>query len=131
MSCKFWLALLDRAGDFYWHDALVRSIQVDRSNPGDNDSILFEIEWPDESQTVSFVFYKVYWANMNLNFGIKAEETILCVEVLEDNNEDLANFYSKWKGLMDDIKLYTYRIELNSTGGIIKIIATGFKIIKK
>ena len=68
---------------------------------------------------------------MNLNFGIKAEETILCAEVLEDNNEDLANFYSKWKGLMDDIKLYTYRIELNSTGGIIKIIATGFKIIKK
>ena len=49
----------------------------------------------------------------------------------DDKNIDLIDFYSKWNGSMDSVNLNLYMIRLNSTGGIIKIIAKGFKIIEK
>jgi hypothetical protein len=73
-----------------------------------------------------FVFEEVYWASFNLNFGIVCDETILNAVLLDSNDEDLNQFYLKWKGRMDDVKLNSYMIKLNSTGGWIKIIANGF-----
>ena len=117
--------------DYNWHDAVIKNIKIDRGNPGINDIIVFDIEWPDEEGKVTFVFEEVYWAEMKLNFGIVADETILNSIELDNDNQDLYNFYSKWNGAMNELKLKTYKIELNSTGGEIKIIAKTFSIDKK
>ncbi len=113
--------------EYYWHDAIIKNIQIDRNNPGEKDTILFEIEWPQNNGKSFFIFEDVYWASFKLNFGIVAHETILRAQLLDSQDGDLLNFYSKWKGAMDDIKLYAYKIELNSTGGYMKIIGKGFR----
>src|ERR1700710_2952877 len=99
--------------DFYWHDAKIKNIQIDRSNPGVEDTIIFDIDWPDGKGKSTILFEEVYWAQMKLNFGIVADETILNSIELDSDNQDLINFYSKWKGAMDEVKLNTYKIELN------------------
>lgn len=116
--------------DFCWHDAVIRNMQIDRTNPGIKDTIAFEIEWPDGKGNAIIIFENVYWAEMNLNFGIVAEETIFDSTELENDNQELANLYSKWNGAINDVKLKTYKIELNSTGGEIKIIAKTYRIDK-
>ncbi len=115
--------------DYPWHDAVIKNIKIDRGNPGINDIIMFDIEWPDEKGRVTFIFEGVYLAEMKLNFGIVADETILSSIELDSNNHDLG-LYSKWKEVLNDIKLKTYKVELNSTGGEIIIIAKKFRIDK-
>ena len=116
--------------DFNWHDAVIKKITVDRNKPGIIDIVNFEIEWP-EGGRVELIFEEAYWAKMTLNFGIVADETILNAFIGDETDQDIINFYSKWKGLMDNIDLNSYLINLNSTGGIIKIIANRFKVIEK
>lgn len=116
--------------DFYWHDSVLLNISIDRRNPGICDTINLEIEIYEKGN-LQFIFEEVYWANLNLNFGIVAKENIFnasSTDKLEDS--DLSAFYSKWDGLLDEMKLSIYRINLNSTGGEIKIIAKGFKVEK-
>lgn len=117
--------------DFYWHDAVIKNIQIDRKSPGVNDAIIFDIEWPEEKGKANFIFEEVYWASMNLNFGIVANETILSAYELEENDQDLRSLYSKWKGVLNDVKLKGYKLSLNSTGTEIKIIAKRFREDKK
>jgi hypothetical protein len=117
--------------EFNWHDATIKNIQINRANPGNDDTILFEIEWSENNEKLALVFKEVYWASMNLNFGIVADESILDAIQLDGQNEDLVTFYSKWKGTLNDQKLCIYKIDLNSTGGCIKIIARGFSINKR
>ena len=114
--------------DFHWHDAIIKNIIMNRNNPGRKDEIEIEIIWPDNEESVNFVFEDVYWAMMNLNFGIVATENIAQAFLLKNDDEDLIAFYSKWNGLMDDVKLNVYEILLNSTGGRIKIIAKKFRV---
>jgi len=116
--------------DFKWHDSVIKNITIDRNKPGINDIINFEIDLIDGGK-IELIFEGIYWVNMNLNFGIVADETILNAWIGDDTDTDLIDFYSKWRGLMDNLKLDTFIIELNSTGGIIKIIAKAFKIIEK
>jgi hypothetical protein len=116
--------------DFHWHDSIIKSIYIDRSNPGKRDEIQLEIEWIDKSISL-LIFRNVYWSLLDLNFGIIAEENILNAKILGNDDNDLANFYSSWNGLMDNINLSVFLIELNSTGSIIKIIAEDYKLINK
>jgi hypothetical protein len=116
--------------DFNWHDSIIKNITIDRNKPGIIDIINFEIEWADGGKA-ELVFEDTYWANLTLNFGIVADETILSACMGDDKDPDLIDFYSRWKGLMDNINLNSYLIRLNSTGGIIKIIAKGFIITDK
>lgn len=111
-----------------WHDSIIKNISIDRNDPGNNDLIKLEIEWPDHKNG-ELVFKDVYWANLSLNFGVVADESILDAFLLERTDEDLINLYSKWKGAIDDIELNVYLISLNSTGGEIKIISRGFDIL--
>jgi hypothetical protein len=121
---------MDFEKDFYWHDSIIKNITINRDYPGIKDEIELEIVWADNEERVNFIFEDVYWAKMDLNFGIVVDENILQGYLLPSSDEDLVNFYSKWNGLMDDIKLNVYKIELNSTGGRIKIIAKGFRVDK-
>ncbi len=121
---------MDFEKDFYWHDSVIKNITINRDNPGIKDEIALEIVWDDNDERANFVFEDVYWARMDLNFGIVVDENIFQGYLLPNDDEDLINFYSKWKGHMDDIKLNVYEILLNSTGGRIKIIAKGFRVDK-
>lgn len=116
--------------DYYWHDAIIKNITINRNNPGVKDEILLEIVWPNNAERVNFIFENVYWAKLDLNFGIVADENIDQGRLLFGNDNDLSKFYSLWNGLMDDIKLNVYEIALSSTGGRIKIIAKGFRVCK-
>lgn len=115
--------------DFYWHDAVIKSIIIDRENPGKKDEIQFNILFPNKHKVVYFVFEKVYYASFNLNFGIIADETILQASILE-NDTELTTLYVKWKEHLDNIKFNVYEILLSTTGGKIKIIAGNFRVKK-
>ena len=113
--------------DFFCHDAIIKNIIIDRNTPGINDNISFSLELPEKEDKINFIFEDVYWSAMELNFGISADETVFSAFCSADNN-DLNKFYSKWKGLMNDVKLYFFEINLNSSGGNIKIIAKKFTV---
>lgn len=116
--------------DFYWHDSVIKNITINRDNPGEKDEIEIEIVWDNNDERVNFVFEDVYWARINLNFGIVANENILQGYLLPNDDEDLMNLYSSWEGFGSDVKLNIYEIELSSTGGRIKIIAKSFRVDK-
>ncbi len=115
--------------DYSWHDSVIKSISINRNNPGVIDEISFEIEWYDGDKGV-LIFEDAYWASLTLNFGIVADENILHAKVLSDSDPDLVSLYNRWKGLINDIKLTTFLIELNSSGGMIKIIAKRYNVKK-
>lgn len=113
--------------DFYWHDAIITEVTIDRNNPGKNDIILFEIEFPDIGKC-RLVFIDVYWAKLDLNFGIVAPESISKAFIANETDGDLTRVSSLWKQLIPKLEAFCYVIELNSTGGEIKIIAKGFSV---
>lgn len=113
--------------DIYWHDSIIKYIKIDRAVPGNNGTIEFEIDWYEKGKGALF-FEDIYWANLNLNFGIVAGENILDAFIADKTDEDFILFCSKWKDKIDINEINCYAIDLNSTGGRIKIIAKAFKI---
>jgi hypothetical protein len=113
-----------------WHDSIIKNIIIDRNNPGKNDSIEIDIIWPN-SQKNRIIFKDVYWAIFNMNFGIVSEESVLSAFSEGRNNEIVKKTYLKWKGLIDNVDLNFYQIELNSTRSIINIVAQRFEIHEK
>lgn len=112
-----------------WHDSVIERIDINRKDPGKNDIIKIEISWPnDESNIVSFK--DVYWANLNMNFGIVSTESILKAHAEGRENEMVKHFYEKWKGMLNNTELNYYEIETISTNSNIRIIAKGFEIEK-
>jgi hypothetical protein len=110
-----------------WHDSIIEKIYINRENPGKNDVIQIEISWPNgENNIVSFK--DVYWADLNMNFGIVSPESILKAYSEGKENETVKHFYSKWKGMINDVDLNYYEIETNSTSSKIRIIAQKFEI---
>jgi hypothetical protein len=110
-----------------WHDSIIKRIVIDRNNPGKNDSILIEIIWPDDNED-TICFNGVYWANFNMNFGIVSPENVLNAYLASNDDKIMVDFFLRWKGLIKNVDLNCYVIELNSTGGSIKIIAQEFEI---
>ena len=113
--------------EYFWHDSEIRRIEIDRTCPGKKDAILFEINWIDTGLG-NLIFEDVYWASINMNFGILAPE---CIDsaFISENDDDLNSFFKKWGGQIDDIELFCYTIKTISTGSEMKIIAKGFKVI--
>ncbi|MGN6566868.1 MAG: hypothetical protein ACTHJ0_02885 [Flavipsychrobacter sp.] len=116
---------MDFDKDFYWHDSILERIMIDRTDPGNSDTIVLEIDWYDEGPG-RLIFEEVRLAKFSLNMGIIALET-MDKGYTVDNDPDLLNYYARWKGLFDDVKLNTYVIKTLSTGGEIKIIAESFR----
>jgi len=116
---------MDFDKDFYWHDSILERIVIDRTDPGNNDTIVLEIDWYDEGPG-RLIFEGVCVTKFSLNMGIIALETMDQGYTVE-NDPDLSNFYTTWKGRMNHLKLNTYVIKTLSTGGEIKIIAESFR----
>ena len=126
---------MDFSRDFYWHDAVIKSVIIDRNDPGVVDEIWVDVVCPTENEKgiiQRVVFESVFWVNLDLNFG-HFGDNVCNVDMLDSNDKDLVDFYSKWKGYRDNIKLNAYVINLTS-GGKIKIIAKDLKgsaLVKK
>jgi hypothetical protein len=115
--------------DCYWHDSILKSIYIDRSNPGYIDTVEMVIDWYDEPAS-KLIFSKAYMFKASMNFGIIANESILTAYVAPSDDPDLVDVYAKNKHLTDNVKLNCYVIETNSTGGIIRIVAEAVEKVK-
>ena len=113
--------------EIFWHDAIIKNIQVDRNKPGIKDTIDFEITWMN-NQTSRVVFEDVYWAKMLMGFGVVADECIYEAFIAPKEDIDLICFKEKWKELISE-NLFCYIIRTASTGSEFKIIAKSFKIL--
>jgi hypothetical protein len=113
---------INEFNELQWHDAVIKNIRIDRSRPGINDIIEFLITWFDGTQS-RLCFKDIYWVDLNMNFGIVAPESIL--RAFSEGKENLIvhELYTKWNGMIDDVDLYYYEIETNSTRSKLRIIA--------
>ncbi|WP_304964159.1 hypothetical protein, partial [Bacteroides congonensis] len=97
--------------DYNWHDLEIKGITIDRNNPGKNDVIEFTIKLRNGSIS-KLLFQDVYWANLSLNFGIVASETINRVYIASEDDLDLLNFKNQWKSILknniEDYKMYVF-----------------------
>jgi hypothetical protein len=114
--------------DIEWHDQLLTSVKIDRYKPGHNDSIELNV-LVDDSEIV-LTFTDVYFADLKLNFGIIAEETIRYAIIKEDDSE-IFNIKKEWRNVgvyLDD--LFCFEINTNSTNSLIKIFALSYTLKK-
>ncbi|MGK6353523.1 hypothetical protein [Parapedobacter sp. DT-150] len=114
--------------DITWHDMVIKNIIINRDDPGRNDSIRFEVDGNRE-RIRQLIFEEVYWARLDLNFGVVAEETVFDAFLSDESDKDLLNLYSRWKGMIEGKKLLIFNITLNSTGSILKIIASHLTVV--
>lgn len=112
--------------DYDWHDSVIKKIEIQRDEFREQDTITIEIEWYDNTFNM-LVLENVYKAQFDMNFGIVGIEAI-DEAYTSENDILLHDFYGKWNGLMDDIKLNCYVIKTSSTASELKIIAKGFKM---
>lgn len=113
--------------ELYWHDSVIRNIEIDRRDPGNIDTICFEIDWYDIGVN-KLIFEDVYWARFTMNFGVVAEESIDDAFIASEDDVDVIKVRNIWGKYLSE-KLYCFVIKTASTGSEIKIIAKKFKII--
>lgn len=112
---------------FEWHDAIIKSIIIDRSNAGNNDIIEMFITWPSEIES-KIVFKDVYHANLSLNFGVIAEDTIMDASIIDSSDIDILNIKNKWARHFDGInEIKGFEILTLSTVSTIRIFALSFE----
>ncbi|MBV4360599.1 hypothetical protein [Pinibacter aurantiacus] len=113
----------------YWHDSVINSVSIDRTEPGKKDTICFEINWYEEGINI-LLFEDVYWLGLDMNFGVVAKECIDQAYIAERTDNDLIRIEKIWEGIISE-PLNCYVIKTASTGSVIKIIAKGFTINNK
>jgi hypothetical protein len=107
-----------------WHDAELKSIHIDRSDPGKKDQVVLVICWPNDKIS-EMTFHDCYAFKAQLNFGIIAEETIRDAEYTESSKE-LNEIRRSWDNIGADLSdLGQYQIETNSTNSSLIIYARG------
>jgi hypothetical protein len=114
--------------DIEWHDQLLTSVKIDRYKPGYNDSIELNVLVDDSEMVLTFT--DVYFADLKLNFGIIAEETIRYA-IVKDDDSEIFNIKKEWKNVgvyLDD--LFCFEINTNSTNSLIKIFALSYTLKK-
>ncbi|MBN9378045.1 MAG: hypothetical protein BGO14_00980 [Chlamydiales bacterium 38-26] len=117
----------DEFNNLYWHDAILESFYLDRSNPGHQDTVKLLIEWPEGKKTY-LEFFDCYELQMEMNFGIVANESILTAECITES-EEIEDVREKWQKMGVDLKdLKCFFINTNSTNSILKIFALNFRM---
>ncbi|MGI9344636.1 MAG: hypothetical protein ACR2PW_00020 [Gammaproteobacteria bacterium] len=118
----------DKFNELPWHDSALLSIEIDRKNPGENDSIKLFIKWPDGNES-TIVFNDCYFLDAKMNFGIVAEESILRADCRREC-EEISVVKSKWSLLGSKLdNLFCYTINTNSTNSSLKILALSMDVI--
>lgn len=116
--------------DFPWHDAILENITINRSAPGEKDTIELLISWPDSKGSSLIEFCDCYAVTAYMNFGIVACESILTAECVHES-EELDFIRAKWlKTGIDLQNLKHFKITTNSTGSTIHILALNFNVKK-
>jgi hypothetical protein len=111
-----------------WHDAVIKSILIDRSDPGIIDAIELLIHWPS-GHSNKVIFKDVYMAILNLNFGVVAEESILDASLIEEQTSTIQALKNKWRKLYSGIEaVQCYEIKTSSTNSEIRIFAMSFEV---
>ena len=111
-----------------WHDVAIDKYVIDRSNPGNEDTLQFFLS-DYSGKKMKLIFWDVYQSNMRLNFAIipaEGKETIYCAHQEGSENEMVQNLYKSWNGFYDHIPLNYYEIETVPTGSKLQIVAKGF-----
>lgn len=114
--------------EFAWHDVGLLHIELDRSNPGNADTVRMIVEWPElqphpPARRSMIEFTDCYRLEAVMNFGIVCYETFLQAWP-EPDHPGIARIQA-WSGLTD---LFCWVFETNSTGSLIKIIARGVTV---
>lgn len=106
----------------HWHDAELRSVQIDRRSPGVADDVLLQVVWPDTTASV-VRFHDCYRFQCSMNFGVIATETIRTATCAAGNKalDEIRNRWSAIDVRLSDLK--EYRFETNPTGSILRIFA--------
>jgi len=105
--------------DIDWHDQILRGIKIDRENPGNNDSI--ELEFILNGKKTTIIFYDVYHAEFNMNFGIISQESLSYGSMTKDGT-DIEAIQDKWNSAGAKIDSLTcFEFNTNSTNSLIKI----------
>lgn len=119
--------MIQEINELLWHDAEINRVEIDRSNPGNIDSISLRICWPDGSEN-ELVFNDCYMANLQLNMGVAAPESIREATQIPDSNL-LRKVRDTWGSLgvpLNDLK--HVQIKTNSTNSIIDICYRSFEV---
>jgi hypothetical protein len=104
-----------------WHDQILIGIDINRTNPGKNDSINLRVLIDEVEMEVSF--QNVYFADIKMNFGVLAQESI-CYAIINNEDIEIANIQTKWRKVGVELdKLLCFEINTNSTNSLIKIYA--------
>lgn len=108
--------------DQHWHDAVIKSLTIDRQSPGHKDIVEMIVKWPNGSiQKVSFE--DCYLLNTNMNFGVICEETIRSANALPSHKliDSIKKKYQEIGMVLPDLVLF--HLNTNSTNSDIFIIA--------
>src|SRR5665213_1107479 len=113
--------------DIEWHDQIFNGLKVNRTNPGNNDSI--ELKVVIDGNEMTILFGDVYFADLKMNFGVIAKESIRYAIINRDDME-IINIKKKWRGAESNLdNLFCFELNTNSTNSLIKIYALSYKII--
>jgi len=115
-----------RFEDIDWHDQKLVGVNINRTDPGNNDSI--ELKVVINGKEIILLFEDVYFADLRLNFGVIAEESI-SYAVIKSDDEQIDAIQNKWsaaEGYLND--LLCFELNTNSTNSLIKIYALSCKL---
>lgn len=115
----------------FQHDAIIRSLSIDRSKPGLNDVIRVGLFLPQTIKYFIIEFHDCYAFKTTMKFGIQAEESISYTECISDSSE-INDIIAVWSKIGVDIrKIQCYRIQTNSTNSEIKIFSLGYRVYQE
>lgn len=110
-----------------WHDAELLSVNVDRSDAGNSDTVSLSVKWPDGKKE-TIIFEDCYLFDARMNFGVISEEAILEGVCLNDT-EKILEIKEKWHRIGVDLNgIHCYRIITNSTNSQIEVYALSYTL---
>ncbi|MDU8927811.1 hypothetical protein RXV86_10490 [Alisedimentitalea sp. MJ-SS2] len=115
--------------EYVWHDTVLLKIEIDRSDPGENDTFRILVEWSDweprpECPYATIEFKDCHWLNMDMNFGVVCVETFDQIE-LEPDHPEIQKIAKLFR--VEDLTCVAFKT--NSTGSTIRIIAESVTIM--
>lgn len=112
-----------------WHDAILKSIIIDKSNSNYQDNIEISIIWPSGIKS-KLIFKDVYHANFSLNFGVLGNEIINDASVIDGSDIEISRIKNMWSKHYEGINnIKGFEIITLSTASTIRIFALSFILV--